>query len=66
MPGTLGKYQIKRTIGVGSSCKVKLATVIGTGEQVALKLLYGLSKEVKDLIFIEIEAMEHLKHNNIS
>jgi hypothetical protein len=25
MTGTIGKYNIKRTLGVGASCKVKLA-----------------------------------------
>jgi len=31
MPGTIGKYRIKRSLGEGASCKVKLAEDTTTG-----------------------------------
>ena len=37
--GTIGHYSIIKTIGYGTSCKVKLAVNNNTGSKVALKIL---------------------------
>lgn len=39
MPGTIGKWTIKRTLGTGASCKVKLAVDPDTNRQVAVKIM---------------------------
>ena len=39
MTGTLGKYQVQRTLGVGASCKVKLAVDTADGTRVAIKIM---------------------------
>lgn len=66
MPGTLGKYSILRTLGVGASCKVKLAQHLESGQQVAIKIMSDQIAEThKHLIMTEVKAMGHLKHMNI-
>ena len=66
MPGTLGKYQILRTLGSGGSCKVKLGINMQTGEKVAVKIMSSkLDRKTQQLILTEVQAMEKLKHINI-
>jgi serine/threonine protein kinase len=39
MPGTVGIYDVSRTLGTGASCKVKLGRNSQTGEKVAIKFM---------------------------
>ena len=62
----LGKYKILRTLGEGTSCKVKLGLDTATGNKYAIKILNDLlDKQVKDLVMAELDAMTSLNHKNI-
>lgn len=41
MPGTIGKYQIVKTLGSGAFAKIKLAEDTETGQKVAIKIMDG-------------------------
>ena len=58
MPGKIGKYKVIRTLGEGSTCKVKLAMDETTGRKVAIKILDPkLDQKMKELIMVEVQAM---------
>ena len=66
MPGKIGKFKVIRTLGEGSTCKVKLAMDETTGRKVAIKILDPkLDQKMKELIMVEVQAMSQLKHKNI-
>ena len=57
------KYILERTLGKGTSCKVKLGREIATGKSFALKIFF--KEEFTELAETEIEALAHLSHPNI-
>lgn len=68
MTSTVGKYQLGKTLGEGSSGKVKLARIKQTGESVAVKVLdkekikrQGMGAHIKQ----EIQSMKLLDHVNV-
>ena len=65
--GKLGKYEIKRTLGSGASCKVKLAVDTETGAKVAVKIMKNsLDDATRELIMNEISAMLNINnHPNV-
>ena len=66
MPGKIGKYEIIRTIGSGSSCKVKLGLDTETGRKVAVKILLdNIDEKTKELVMTEVQAMSVLDHDNV-
>lgn len=66
MPGTLGKYNILRTLGKGASCKVKLAQDSESGKKVAIKIMNdNMDPNLKQLVMTEVKAMELLKHQHV-
>ena len=66
MPGYIGKIQILRTIGSGSSCKVKLGLDTETGRKVAVKILLDdIDEKTKELVMTEVQAMASLDHENV-
>ena len=66
MPGTIGRFEITKTLGSGASCKVKLGYDTETGRKVAVKILNdGLDEKMKELVMTEVEAMSHLKNQHI-
>jgi serine/threonine protein kinase len=66
MPGTLGKYNIMRTLGKGASCKVKLAQDPETGKKVAIKIMNdNMDPNLTQLVMTEIKAMDQLKHKHV-
>jgi len=64
---TINGYAIGKTLGTGMSAKVKLATRLSTGEQVALKLINRseLGARQREMLEREINAMQMLDHPNI-
>jgi hypothetical protein len=51
---------VKRTLGSGASCKVKLG-VDANGRQVAIKIMNDdMGSEEKDLLITEVQAMAKL------
>jgi serine/threonine protein kinase len=66
MLGSIGKYQIGRTLGSGASCKVKLGVDSITGKKVAVKIMKeNMDQADLALIKTEVEALQGLKHINI-
>jgi len=66
MPGKIGKIQILRTLGSGSSCKVKLGLDTETGRKVAVKVLLDtIDEKTRELVMTEVEAMTVLNHENV-
>lgn len=66
MPGYIGNIQILRTIGSGSSCKVKLGLDTETGRKVAVKILLDdIDEKTKELVMTEVQAMANLDHENV-
>jgi len=66
MPGKIGKYQILKTIGSGSSCSVKLGLDTTTGRKVAVKILkQDIDEKTKELVMTEVQAMAVLEQENI-
>lgn len=66
MPGTLGKYQVLRTLGSGASCKVKMGLDTDSGRKVAIKIMNdNMDEKLKELVLVEVKAMENLKHQHI-
>lgn len=66
MPGKIGKYKVIRTLGEGSTCKVKLAIDETNGNKVAIKIMNSdLDEKMRELIMVEVQAMSKLKHANI-
>lgn len=66
MPGTIGKFQVLRTLGSGASCKVKLGIDTSTGRKVAIKIMNGdMDETEKKLILTEVGALQGLQHVNI-
>ena len=66
MPGQIGNYKVIRTLGEGSTCKVKLALDQKTGKKVAIKIMNSdLDQKLKELIMVEVQAMSKLKHQNV-
>ena len=59
------KYELLRTIGVGASCKVKLAVDMETKQHVAIKILNGLDQAMEALIMNEVQCLGQLSHPNI-
>lgn len=61
-----GRYKLGRTLGVGMSGKVKLATDLSTGGLVALKFIgKNQTQRQKTQLQAEISAMKRLSHPNI-
>jgi serine/threonine protein kinase len=66
MPGTIGKYQVLRTLGSGASCKVKLGVDSESGRKVAIKIMHSnMSEHDKKLVMTEVQALQGLKNENI-
>ena len=66
MTGKIGKYEVIRTIGSGSSCKVKLGLDTETGRNVAIKILLdNIDEKTKELVMTEVQAMSVLEHENV-
>jgi serine/threonine protein kinase len=66
MPGTLGKYNVMRTLGKGASCKVKLAQDPETGRKVAIKIMNdNMDANMKQLVMTEVKAMDQLKNKHV-
>lgn len=58
MPGTIGRFQIKRTLGSGATCKVKLGVDTETNENVAVKIIKDdLDEKTKESVMAEITIM---------
>lgn len=58
MPGTIGRYEIRQTLGCGFSCKVKLGIDTETGRKVAVKIIKEGDEELMDLVRTEVNAMQ--------
>ena len=56
-------YALERTLGRGTTSKVKLGIEISSGKPFALKIFF--TDEYTDLAETEIEALSHLSHPNI-
>jgi|TARA_B110000305_G_C19354764_1_gene596181 serine/threonine protein kinase len=66
MPGKLGKYEVLRTLGSGASCKVKMGMDSDSGKKVAIKIMNdNMDEKLKELVMVEVKAMENMKHVNI-
>lgn len=66
MPGKIGRFEVKRTLGSGASCKVKLGVDTETGRQVAIKIMnQDMDAKMKELLMTEVKAMAELKHTNV-
>jgi BR serine/threonine kinase len=66
MPGTLGKYNIIRTLGTGASCKVKLALDTESGRKVAIKIINdNMDANLKKLVMTEVDAMSKLQNDHV-
>ncbi|KAF5404931.1 Non-specific serine/threonine protein kinase [Paragonimus heterotremus] len=63
----LGRYKLDRTIGTGNFAKVKLATHLSTGKQVAIKIIdkSELSSSSRKKLSREVNLMKGLDHPNI-
>jgi carbon catabolite-derepressing protein kinase len=64
----LGQYAVKQTLGEGSFGKVKLATHLVTGQQVALKIIDRrklLTRDMAGRIEREIQYLQLLRHPHI-
>ena len=67
----VGEYELGKTLGHGSSSKVKVATNVGTGEEFVVKIVakkgdsIRSSKDVKNEVRMEIAVMKRLQHVNI-
>ncbi|KAA3676444.1 MAP/microtubule affinity-regulating kinase [Paragonimus westermani] len=63
----VGKYKFIRTIGKGNFAKVKLASHVITGKQVAIKIIdkTQLSPSSRQKLFREVRLMKLLDHPNI-
>ncbi|CAH8498995.1 unnamed protein product [Heterobilharzia americana] len=63
----VGKYKFIRTIGKGNFAKVKLASHVITGQQVAIKIIdkTQLSPSSRQKLFREVRLMKLLDHPNI-
>ena len=58
MPGTIDKFQIKKTLGTGMTCKVKLGVDSDTGDNVAVKIIRDdLDAKTKQSVMEEIKVM---------
>lgn len=66
MPGTIGRFQVLRTLGSGASCKVKLGIDSESGRKVAIKVMHqNMSEQDKKLVMTEVQALQGLIHENI-
>lgn len=66
MPGQIGRYEIRQTLGQGFSCKVKLGIDTETGRKVAVKIIKDGDEELMELVRTETQAMQQIaKHNNV-
>ena len=64
MPVTLnGKYQLGRTLGSGTSCKVKIARDVH-GNRFAIKIMHR-HDDTAEFVDTEFEALSTLNHRNI-
>ncbi|KAG5450855.1 MAP/microtubule affinity-regulating kinase 3 [Clonorchis sinensis] len=63
----VGKYKFIRTIGKGNFAKVKLASHVITGKEVAIKIIdkTQLSPSSRQKLFREVRLMKLLDHPNI-
>ncbi|VDP76508.1 unnamed protein product [Echinostoma caproni] len=63
----VGKYKFIRTIGKGNFAKVKLASHVITGKEVAIKIIdkTQLSPSSRQKLFREVHLMKLLDHPNI-
>ena len=62
MPGTIGNYEVAKTLGTGASCKVKLGRDTRTGDKVAIKIMH---KGMEKLVENEVSYIKSLKHKHI-
>lgn len=67
MSKSIGKYEIKRTLGSGASCKVKLGVDTTSGRKVAIKLMNtDLDAKMMELINTEVQALQAIEgHDNV-
>mgnify|MGYP003878519725 CR=1 FL=1 len=68
MPKRVGKYEIGHTLGQGTFGKVKLATNVETGQQVAIKILDKEKIQKQNMgaqIKKEISIMKMVKHEHV-
>ncbi|KAH7287135.1 hypothetical protein KP509_32G039700 [Ceratopteris richardii] len=63
--GTVGKYELGRTLGEGTFAKVKYARHVGTGEPVAIKIIDKERILKPKMIEREISTMKLIKHPNV-
>lgn len=64
----IGAYKVIRTLGEGSFGKVRLAVHVGTGQQVALKIIARkklISRDMAGRVEREIEYLQLLRHPHI-
>jgi Protein kinase domain len=64
----IGAYKFGRTLGVGSFCKVKLATHEPTGQKVAIKILNRRKlkkQDMQDKVRTEIHILRLFSHPHI-
>ena len=63
MPGKLGNYIVKRTLGEGATCKTKLG-VDQNGKQVAIKIIKPeimSNPSMRSVIMAEVDSMTEMK-----
>ena len=61
----LGNYKVIRTLGEGSTCKVKLGQNMNSGKYYALKILNPEYKITDEEVQDEIKILLKIKHQNI-
>ena len=58
---TIGRFELRKTLGSGASCKVKLGIDTATGNKVAVKILNdNLGDAMKGVVMNEVKAMSDL------
>lgn len=61
-----GLYEVEKTVGCGGFAKVKLATHLGTGEKVAIKIMdKALLGDDLPRVKLELKALKSLSHEHI-
>uniref|UniRef100_A0A8R1HY07 non-specific serine/threonine protein kinase n=1 Tax=Caenorhabditis japonica TaxID=281687 RepID=A0A8R1HY07_CAEJA len=61
----MGKYEMKKQIGVGASGTVFVANVAGTSDVVAVKRMAFKTQPKKEMLLTEIKVMKQYRHPNL-
>lgn len=61
----LGKYEMKKQIGVGASGTVFVANVAGSTDVVAVKRMAFKTQPKKEMLLTEIKVMKQYRHPNL-